>query len=62
MTEARLTTREVAERLKCRPEEALPLLKAAGIASTRMGYRGPILWDAVSVERLIATLKEGVGK
>ncbi len=62
MPGSRLTTREVADMLNCRPEEALPLLKAAGIASTRMGYRGPILWDAAAVERLIATLRAGASR
>jgi hypothetical protein len=52
----RLTTREAAERLGLPPKDALPILKAANTLHTRMGWRGPILWDADAVERLKATL------
>lgn len=57
ITEPRLTTREVAERLQCLPAEALTLLKAAGIPHTRSGTRGPILWSAAAADRLLAALQ-----
>ena len=57
LSRARLTTAEAAQRLGCDHECALPLLKAAGIMRTRMGRRGPWLWDTEGVERLCASLR-----
>ena len=48
----RLTTREAAEVLECKPAEALALLRAASVPHVRMGRRGPILWDATAAEHL----------
>jgi len=56
LNRGRLTTGEAAERLGCEHECALPLLKAAGVVCTRMGRRGPWLWDAEGVQRLCETL------
>jgi len=59
MTESsRVTTREAAAILKCKPAEALVLLRAAGVPHTRMGSRGPILWQSGAVKRLLAALAE----
>jgi hypothetical protein len=58
-TTNRLTTNEVAQRLSCEQAAALQLLKAAGVPFTRMGRRGPCLWDASGVEKLIAVLPAG---
>ena len=49
---SRLTTREAAEILGCTHGEALILLRAAHVPHTRMGRRGPILWQWPSVTHL----------
>ena len=51
----RYATREAAELLGCRQAEALKLLKAAGASHTRCG--SSYLWDASSVDRLLALLR-----
>ncbi len=53
---ARFTTAEVAEELGCEAAEALALLRAAGVRSTRAGRRGMHLWDGVGVQRLLVAL------
>ena len=50
----KITTREAAQRLCCRPAEAIALLRAANIRTVRCGSAH--LWDAASVEQLAAIL------
>ena len=52
----RLTTHEVAAKLKCYPREAVPLLKAAGIPYVRCGPA--YLWDSERVHHLLDHLTE----
>jgi len=54
----RYTTREVADRLDCRPSEALQLLRAASVPVIRCG--SAFLWNGEAVDELVATLRERV--
>ena len=50
----KISSREAAQRLNCRPSEAVALLRAANIRSTRCGSAW--LWEAAGVEQLAAIL------
>lgn len=55
MGNERLTTREIARRLGISTTEALTLLKAAKVPSTRCGQA--YLWSVQETERLFAALR-----
>jgi hypothetical protein len=57
MGERRLTTREIAPKLGCRPVHAVQLLKAAGVPYKRAGTA--FLWDAPAVDRLLIAIGKG---
>jgi len=57
---SRLTTREAAQVLNCKPSEAVKILRLADVPSWRTGpYQGGIiLWDAAGVERVAEVFEE----
>jgi len=61
MQTARLTTAEAAQLLECEHAHALSLLKAAQVPCSRMGRRGPCLWQADGVKRLLSALGKQAG-